>query len=716
LIFTEVIIILLLTIVVSNIVDSAFPRLPLPLILIVFGALLSLTAVTNNLKLEPEIFMALLVAPLLFRESEEADFGALWRVRKAVILMAFLLVFITVFAVGFSVKAIVPAVPLAACFALGAILGPTDAIAVVSISSRVDIDDGLMTILKGEGLINDASGVIAFRFAVAALLTGNFSFGEAALEFFLVSVGGFLAGLVIAQLKLSVMSKLKRLEIRNNAAYMLIEVITPFVCYFLAEEIGVSGIIAAVTAGIRQSLHVDHVDRYQAEFSIFKKSIWQMLTITFNSIVFLLLGLQLPGIVRDVLAFPGVPLIYVLLIGLFVTAMVLAVRFVSSLIFSGRAIASAAGASAAGAADDSAGGQSKARQILGMMRHSLILTLSGVKGTVSLATAFSLPFYFVKGEDFPQRPFLLLITATVIITSLLLAVIILPRIAKKQGNALRNEKRIIVLNKVLDELHPDSVAYSNAIVMNVNQRIKELAREDMKPKERKELKRLMELEYNIEKDLIDEKRAAGEMSENDYQTYLRLLAVMHKLTNKPLTGGIGMRSVFFRGGFDGALRGGKKHAERKAEWRKMHGKERAEVFEAMWKSLDSVKNIFWDNTSFIIEELRAQEGAGSSAAVSEVVSERIDMANRVVSHVFGGVAGAQFHDDYDKELLGCYTLERAVIDKFEAEGLLECDEADAMRVDVNMLETYTIEDKHRADIVKLLAAVSKRRGRKRHRR
>jgi CPA1 family monovalent cation:H+ antiporter len=679
--FTEIVIVLLLTIVVSNIVDSAFPKLPLPLILIVFGVLLTLPPLHMKLELETDVFMPLLVAPLLFRDAEDADLRALWKARKQVILMAFLLVFITVFAVGFSVHAVMPTIPLAACFALGAILGPTDAIAVTSISSRIELDGGIMAILKGEGLINDASGVISFHFAVAALLTGSFSPGEAILDFFILSMGGFIAGFVIVNLKLSIIDNLKRLEIRSNAAFMLVEILTPFICYLAAEVVGVSGIIAAVTAGIIQSLHIDHVNRYQAEFSIFKKSIWEMLTTAFSSIVFLLLGIQLPEIVREVHIFPAASMPFTILIGLFATVLVLGVRFVSSLILSGEVISEAAQTSEGNACGDVISARrQKLHRIGGIMKHSLALTLSGVKGTISLAMAFSLPFYITTNSNFPQRPFLLLVTATVIIVSLLVAVIVLPFIAKKSVCSARpNEKRIEILNKVLDELKSDSETYSNAIVMSVNMRVKELAREDMKPKERRELRKLREIEYKIEKDLIDGKYNAGAMSEQDYQIYLHIIAVMHNMMRRRIFGGFGMRKTFFR------------------SFRKLRAADkRGEIIANMNASLNSVKRIFWENTSFIIEELRAQEGEDFRAAISEVVAERIDIANRIVSGIFGENAGSGFHDDYDRTLLKCYTMERAIIERYEQEGKLDSDEADNMRVEVNMLETYMIEDKHKS--------------------
>jgi hypothetical protein len=163
--------------------------------------------------------------------------------------------------------------------------------------------------------------------------------------------------------------------------------------------------------------------------------------------------------------------------------------------------------------------------------------------------------------------------------------------------------------------------------------------------------------------------------------------------NRPLIGEIGLRAAFFRGLEDGDIGGGD---DSRATRR------RSEFIASMGESMNSVKRIFWDNTSFIIDELRAQSGENLSEAVSEVVAERIDMANRIVSSAFGGDVGADFHEDYDRELLKCFALERSVIDSCEAAGEIESDEADAMRVEVNMIETYIIEDKRRANIVRLL--------------
>ena len=162
-------------------------------------------------------------------------------------------VLITLVGVGWTLHMILPTLPLAACFAFGAALGPTDAVAVGSLSGRIDIPERSMNILSGEGLINDASGVTAFQFALAALLTGSFSPVEAAGTLVISSIGGAVVGIVLVLLKQQIVHLLETAVAKDVTGYLLIELLLPFIAYLISELIGVSGIIAAVIAGIMQA-------------------------------------------------------------------------------------------------------------------------------------------------------------------------------------------------------------------------------------------------------------------------------------------------------------------------------------------------------------------------------------------------------------------------------------------------------------------------------
>lgn len=167
---------------ISLILSSRFTWIALPLLQILFGFMLGLSPLGGMLEIEPESFLLLIIAPLLYLEGSHIDAVAFWREKRAIFSMAFLAVFITVLVLGLFTHRLFPLIPLAACFALGSILAPTDAVAISTLSDRVKFSEKNLSILAGEGLINDASGVIALQFSVTALLTGAFSPSSALLK------------------------------------------------------------------------------------------------------------------------------------------------------------------------------------------------------------------------------------------------------------------------------------------------------------------------------------------------------------------------------------------------------------------------------------------------------------------------------------------------------------------------------------------------------
>ena len=449
---TSFVIIMLFMIVLSNILDSAFPSFPLPLIQIVLGVIVTLTPLDIRLELEPEIFMGVLIAPLLYREAEDADLASLWRVRREVIFMVFGLVFVTVFVIGFSVNYFVASIPLAACFCLGGILGPTDPIAVKSVSARIEIDNHIMSILRGEFLINDSSGVIAFNFAALALVTGSFSFGQAAVTFVVVCLGGFLVGILVGIIKNGIVRALRRARIHHAAAFVIIELLVPFICFFIAEGMGFNGIIAAVTAGVRQGLLIRRVDIFEARFTVVKNSFWDMISLVFNSFIFILIGLELPIIIPEIIENPDYTLSFAMLIGLLATVVMFVIRYVGVWL-AGRGL--------------------PGKNIKERVQSRFVLTLSGVKGTVSLATAFALPTVIAGGIVFTERPLLLFITACVIVYSLIVAIVLLPIIAKPKEHAVQREGLAIVLKDTIERIEA-SDEFFEPVVMRMKRRLREL--------------------------------------------------------------------------------------------------------------------------------------------------------------------------------------------------------------------------------------------------
>jgi CPA1 family monovalent cation:H+ antiporter len=652
---TTFIMILIVAIVFSNLMDSAFPKLPLPLIQIACGVAIALTPLDTEMSIDPELFMGVLIAPLLFREAEEADIPGMWRLRKTVVFMVFGLVFLTVFIVGFSVHSVVPEIPLAACFCLGSALGPTDAIAVSSVSNRIEIGGKVMNILKGEFLINDATGVISFNFAALALVTGAFSLFDAGISLLILCSGGIAVGLVIGQVKNYAVRTLKRASIRSSAAFMLIEILTPFLCFFLAEHLGVSGIIAAVTAGTAQAFRVHRLEKFEAEFASLKKSAWEMITVVFNSFIFILLGLQLPSMVESVSESPWYSVGFAMVVGLFATVLLFAVRFVGVVI---------------GARDI---GESRLKE---RFRSWALLTLSGVKGTVSLATAFSLPLVIQGNSEFIHRDILLLITACAIIYSLIISTTLLPLIAKPKPLVCQNCTYVRIIRDVIPLIREQGGQSADAVVIHLKRRARELEYEDMEKSERKALIALRREFFQRELVLLEKRHKDGILAEGEYAIYHRLLSIIAGMTEGSLFSR-GIKVMTF------AFRSKSSSAREFAKW----------INESRMND-GQIREIFWQDTSEIGDMLLREYGEEMESIISRVIEERIDLMSDVMERAFGEHIGIHLHEEYDRAILRCFDLERSILSKYIADGIVSDEEAHSIRVDINTLETFAIEDYH----------------------
>ena len=242
---------LLAAVLASSLIDQIIPRVSLPLIQIAIGLLIAVVAGGDvEVTLDPELFLVMFIAPLLYDEAKHADKQALWRERKPVLSLAIGLVVATTLVIGFLLNAFVPSIPLAAAFALGAALGPTDAVAVSSLSKQVDIPKRQASMLKGELLLNDASGIVSFQFAIAAVVTGAFSLIDASVDFLVEFVGGLILGVLLGLLGNWVVKRARSIGVENTNFHVLFEVLIPFLIYLVANVCHVSGVIAVVVAGL----------------------------------------------------------------------------------------------------------------------------------------------------------------------------------------------------------------------------------------------------------------------------------------------------------------------------------------------------------------------------------------------------------------------------------------------------------------------------------
>ena len=406
------VLILLMLVSVSRLVGRVIP-LPLPLVQIAAGALLAWPTLGLHVALDPELFLFLFLPPLLFSDGWRMPKRELWRLRGPVLTLAVGLVLFTVVGAGYFIHWLLPTIPLPVAFALAAVLSPTDAVAVSAISQN-RLPTPLMHMLQGEALMNDASGLVTFKFALAAAVTGAFSLANASLTFVLVAVGGLAVGVALSWL----VGRLRAWMIARGwddpATHVVFMLLLPFAAYVLAERLGASGILSAVAAGMMQSW-LDLLPR-QTSTRLLNRSVWSLLEFAFNGLIFLLLGLQLPDIIKAVVShetslWPTLLFRCLDVVAIFLALVLLRFIWVQSIWRLSVLLRRLRG-------------KGELTQVP-TARSCWLLTVGGVRGAVTLAGVMSVPM-LMGSEAFPERDLLIFIAAGVILMSLVAACIALP--------------------------------------------------------------------------------------------------------------------------------------------------------------------------------------------------------------------------------------------------------------------------------------------------
>ncbi|MFK0086542.1 Na+/H+ antiporter [Pseudomonas sp. NPDC090755] len=426
------VLILLMLVSVSKLVGRVIP-LPLPLVQIGAGALLAWPTLGLHVALDPELFLFLFLPPLLFADGWRMPKRDLWRLRGPILTLAVGLVLFTVVGAGYFIHWILPSIPLPVAFALAAVLSPTDAVAVSAITQD-RLPTPLMHMLQGEALMNDASGLVTFKFALVAAITGVFSLAEASLTFVLVAVGGLAIGVALSWL----VGRLRAWMIARGwddpATHVVFMLLLPFAAYVLAERLGASGILSAVAAGMMQSW-LDLLPR-QTSTRLLNRSVWSLLEFSFNGLIFLLLGLQLPDIIKAVTSheaslWPTLLWRCLDVVAIFAVLLVLRFVWVQSV---WRLI---------GVIRRWRGKEDLV--LLPNARSAWLLTVGGVRGAVTLAGVMSVPLLISAGKAFPERDLLIFIAAGVILLSLVSACIALPLllrgVVKSPDDTVRQEAK-----------------------------------------------------------------------------------------------------------------------------------------------------------------------------------------------------------------------------------------------------------------------------------
>ena len=469
----EFVLIVLTCVAASSVIDK-FLNVSIPVIQVVIGLLVALVLPSvQEVHLESELFMLLFIAPLLFNETRETNIRALLLNLNSILSLAIALVVVSVLSVGYALHLMVPSIPLAAAFALASALGPTDAATVTALKSNIHLTHRQQTLLSGESLINDASGVVAFQFSVAAAVTGAFSLVDAAGSFTVLFVGGVAMGIVTGFAFSAINAMLGRLGYEDTVANVLYEVLTPFLVYLLAETFHVSGVLAVVAAGL-----VIALPRRQNNNALFARqklvsdSTWKVISFLINGTIFVFLGMQLPLAVLPGTN-GGLNILQILGLVVVITLFMHGVRFAwlyaleTHKLHKGGHLCT--GKDAVDGENDLAGSSSDAgsssngekpdqplaelvseqtsKQIAEqpkptcaikpisitsaeLIKNVLVTTIAGAKGAVTLSIILTLPLTTQSGAAFPQRDLLITIAAGVILATLFLADNLLPVLSK----------------------------------------------------------------------------------------------------------------------------------------------------------------------------------------------------------------------------------------------------------------------------------------------
>lgn len=665
--FIGVVIIFAVLVTLSNILSKVFPVIPIFMIQIFLGIMLGLTHIGQSLTFEPEMFLVMIIAPLLFREGEQADIPSILKNFGTILFLAFGGVLLTLFGVGVTLKTLLPDIPYAACFAFGAALGPTDAVAVGSLAKRLKLPKNELHILEGEGLLNDASGVTAFQFALTALLTGAFSPLHASLTLVVSSIGGALVGYVIVWLKKRVIQLIERASAQDVTAYLLIELLLPFLAYVLAESFHVSGIIAAVVSGVLQASGLRKINVFDAELSNVSESTWTTVGFMLNALVFLFLGIEISQVFSPIWQSTTYSNPRLLVVVLVIAMLLFLLRFLFISFFymakEGR------------------------RSLQRQFKNILLLTFGGVKGTVSVATIFILPVT-INGILFPQRAVLLFLTACVVLVSLTIGMVVLPFLSEGEPEAPLEEKGVSILEEVImnlrqdlntEELTEEEQIATEAVIETYQSRVIDLYTSAMTESEQQELQEIQGLILSIERDNLDESFRKGKISPNGYRFYSRYFTNVRNSLTRQLFSFLAFWLLFVKRLIRIAL-----HPKLFVE--RLHqnspGLKAAEV--------EEIKQVFASNNRKIIQSLENLKEVYEPELIDFFIAERKNLAVRVEQGNMIRNLLIQQDAAFAKRSLRGYYLERKIIDEYEVAGEITTFLANDYRQKVNTLESYAI--------------------------
>ena len=521
-------------VLVSSVLDQFLRGVSLPLVQMAVGVAIYFFAdLPIDVTINSELFLVMFIAPLLFDESRNISNRILWDNRNTVLSLAIALVVVSVLVVGFVLHWLVPSISLAAAFALGAALGPTDAVAVASLGKTVKLGSRQKASLLGEALLNDASGIVSFQFAIAAAVTGSFSLADASWTFVVEFVGGIVPGLFLGAIAFFIMQRMRRAGVESATVHVCFELFLPFFVYLVATRFHVSGILAVVAAGLlisyipqRMTVRSRSFSTFSTRLNIASESVWHLFSFVLNGVIFVNLGIVLSSTLAPALQENSADLFWIFSLVLILTAVIVGVRFLWIL--------------CADLLSDNP--ETGKRMKLGgpAIRNALVTTLCGPKGAVSLSIASTIPFTVASGAVFPQRDLLLFLVCGVIVVTLLLANFVVPLIAPKSetddDDELDPEYEIEMIQNVISGLKRrqtvENKQATGRVMRMYHRRLTAARRRSVSGRQLRFLRQEVLLH---QRDFIKEAIAHDEVDKRLGTTYLKRVDRMLKLLTRKKT-------------------------------------------------------------------------------------------------------------------------------------------------------------------------------------
>ena len=657
-----------LILIVSNATNKLIPTLPLPLIQILLGIGIGFLLPNSEYHLDTELFLALVIGPLLFREAEEADITSILKHWRIIAFLIFPVIFISTLSLGWLAHLLWLGIPLAACMAVGAALGPTDLVAFASLSERFTFPKRISNILKGEGLLNDASGLVAFRVALAAWTTGVFSLGQASWDLVISILGGFAVGIVTAAVNRGLQKLLLSVRATDIASELILELSLPLLTFFIAEEIHVSGIIAVVVAGILKASRFKKITLLEAKVDTVTHTVWNTVNFVLNGSVFVLLGMELEMISEPILRTPFYNNLLLIVTVLLLTGLLFLIRFLMVYGFYWYR------------------GFRLKKSIDKYLKDALLLTFSGVKGTVSIATILLIPANLEA-----EYPDLLFLVAGVTLCSFLIGLLILPKLSEDKEESNDHLMHIAILNDVVMLLEKELTVTKQkgplyAAIDNYHGRIENMILNQEDKATQRDWEQLKLLILSIENDGLEQAYEEGKIRDRSYHVYQRYLRSMEQKVNRNLSSRLTYYFlVLFRllrlllhelVTFGSGIRAWKNGENYKLE--------------AI--DYDQIAALYLANTEIIIESLENLKGIYRSTLISFLQESRLRETSLITSGAFVERVINRIKPNNIDEMLRGYYLERKLIFEYEEQHLISAKYARRMRQNVNELENYSLRE------------------------